>query len=243
MSCLEQALTVMVLHCLLSYEALMNELLLISFAVAHVFRLSTYVPRCRPLLLLPSIFPVIPRCSRPSFLYTWPMNFICLVRTVFIRDLCVFAISSTSWFDRFSVHDILIIHLENQICTASYFFWMLLLIVQLSHPACSVFLFRAWSTDPSAITSADTSCVSNARSLEPFVKGMNVRHLLWKAPRIGTIPLKMTEFSALTCTRLLYVCMPPTMKANGIRFSCVELASFFSWHHNTYRTDLLGGSG
>ena len=64
-SCLKQTLTEMALHPSFSLEVFMYSLLLIS--VAQMFRLSTYVTRCRPLYLLPWIFPIILSCSVPPF--------------------------------------------------------------------------------------------------------------------------------------------------------------------------------
>ena len=81
-----------------------------SLLVTKFFRLSVYFVRFRLLLLVPQIFPLNICFSIPSALFIIYLEiYSCLFLMVLSRDLLYPAISITSWFDFFSVHDILII--------------------------------------------------------------------------------------------------------------------------------------
>ena len=103
----------------LSSVLLMSSLLGDSFLVTKLFRLSVYVMRCIPLLLEPQIFPLSLCFSSPSALFICQKNYSCLFLMVLSRNLLYPAISITSLFDFFSVHDILIILLMYHISAAS----------------------------------------------------------------------------------------------------------------------------
>ena len=103
----------------LSSVLLMSSLLGGSFLVTRLFRLSVYFVRCLLLLLVSQIFPLNICFSSPSALFICPKNFSCLFRMILSRDILYPAISITSSFDVFSVHDILIILLMYRISAAS----------------------------------------------------------------------------------------------------------------------------
>ena len=103
----------------LSSVLLMSSLLGGSFLVTRLFRLSVYFVRCLLLLLVSQIFPLNICFSSPSALFICPKDFSCLFRMVLSRDILYPAISITSSFDVFSVHDILIILLMYRISAAS----------------------------------------------------------------------------------------------------------------------------
>ena len=86
----------------------MSSLLGDYFLAKKLFRLSVYFVRCRPLLLIPQNFSHNIYFSNPSALLLWPTNFSCLFLMVLTWDLSYPAISITSSFHFFSVHDILI---------------------------------------------------------------------------------------------------------------------------------------
>ena len=81
----------------------------IFFLVSKLFRMSVYCVRCLPLLSVPQIFPLCLYAPKTSYLFLM----------VWSRDLLYTVISITSWFDFFSVHDILIILLMCHISAAS----------------------------------------------------------------------------------------------------------------------------
>ena len=83
--CLEQALAIMALHSNLFSVYLMRSLMLPNCS-AHELRLSIKVVLCLPLLHLPSIFPVMNRCSKPFCRQTCLKNVSCLL-IVLINDL------------------------------------------------------------------------------------------------------------------------------------------------------------
>ena len=118
-----QALEIMILHTLLSDVFLMKlVLLLLLFRLVHVFKLVTKVSFCRPLLLSPSILPVIARCSISHFLQVYSINRNCLYLMIFKRYRSMFSSFSVSTFVFFSMHGILSILLINHICVASIVF-------------------------------------------------------------------------------------------------------------------------
>ena len=97
----------------LSSVLLMSSLLGDSFLVTKLFKLSVYFVHCLPLLLVQT-FPLnIIYFSSPSALFIFPKNCSCLFLMVSSRDLLYPAISITSLFDFFSVHDILMILLHG----------------------------------------------------------------------------------------------------------------------------------
>ena len=126
--CLEQTLAIMALHSNLFSVNLMRSLLLPNCS-AHELRLSIKVVLCLPLLHLPSIFPVMDRCSKPLCRQICPKNFSCLFLIVLINDLSRLASLRTDSLDFFSVQDILIILLINHISTAANFLPISLFIV------------------------------------------------------------------------------------------------------------------
>ncbi|KAG1679704.1 hypothetical protein GQR58_012850 [Nymphon striatum] len=132
--CLGQTLAIMVLHSDLFSAILKKLLLLYCFCVVHVFRLPINVVLCLPLLLLPSIFPVMDRYSKSFCLQMCPKNSNCLRLTFLIKDLVTFASFNTESFVLFSVHDIIIILLISHISVATSFLSISLLNVQHSHP-------------------------------------------------------------------------------------------------------------
>ena len=87
-----------------------------------------------PLLLVPQIFPLNICYSSPSALFICPKNCGCPFLMVLSRDLLDLAISITSLFDFFSVHDILIILLMYHISAASGLLSRSFVSVQHSHP-------------------------------------------------------------------------------------------------------------
>ena len=72
----------------------------------HAARLSTICSLCLPLPRLPSIFPVITRCSNPFLLIMWPTNVACCFLILLTNDLVSPASSITSIFVLFAVHGI-----------------------------------------------------------------------------------------------------------------------------------------
>ena len=117
----------------LSLVLLMSSLLGDSFLVTKLFRLSVHFVRCLPLLLVPQIFPLSICFSSPSALFICPKNCSCLLLKVLSRDLLCPAISFTSSFDFFSVHDILIILLMYHISAASSLLSRSFVNIQHSH--------------------------------------------------------------------------------------------------------------
>ena len=73
----------------------------------------------RPLLLFPSIFPVVNKCSSFPYLITWPRNSACLLLTLLISFLVLLTVFRISKLVLFSVHDTLSILLKNHISIAS----------------------------------------------------------------------------------------------------------------------------
>ena len=118
----------------LSSVLLMSLLLRDFFLVTLLFRLSVYFVRCHPLILVPQIFPLNFCFSSPSALFICPKDCSCLFLTVLSRDLLYPAISITSSFYFFSVHDILIILLMYHICAASSLICRSFFNFQHSHP-------------------------------------------------------------------------------------------------------------
>ena len=94
---------------------MMSSLLGDSFLVTKLFRLSVCFVRCLSLFLLPQIFPLKICFSSQSALFICPKNCSCLFLKVLRRDILYAAISITSSFDFFLVHDILIILLRYHI--------------------------------------------------------------------------------------------------------------------------------
>ena len=109
----------MVFHFSLLSALLISSFLGDSFFVTYLFRLSVYFVRCLPLPLVPQIFPHNSCFSIPSALFKCPKNYSCLFLMVLRRDLLYPAISITSSFDFFAVHEILIILLIYHISAAS----------------------------------------------------------------------------------------------------------------------------
>ena len=97
----------------------MSSLLGYSFPVTKLFRLSVYFVRCLPLHLVPHICPLNICFSSPSALFIYPKNCSCLFLMILSRDFLYPAISITSSFDFFSVHDFLIILLMYEVSAAS----------------------------------------------------------------------------------------------------------------------------
>ena len=102
----------------LSSVLLISSLLGDSFLVRKLFRLSVYFVRYLPLLLVPQIFPLNIYFSSSSALFICPKN-CSIFLMVLSRDLLFPAISITSSFYFFSVHDILIFLLMYYISAAS----------------------------------------------------------------------------------------------------------------------------
>ena len=125
---------IMALQPSLSTVLPMSSLLGDYFLVTKLFRLSVYFVRCLPLLLIPQIFPLNICFSSPSALFICPKKCSCLFLMVLRRDLLYPAISITSSFDFFSVHDILIILLMYHISAASSLLSRSFVNVQHSHP-------------------------------------------------------------------------------------------------------------
>ena len=129
-----QTSAIMAFQTSLSSVLLMSSLLGDYFLVTKLFRLSVHFVRCLPLLLVPQIFPLNICFSSPSDLFICPKNCSCLFLMVLSRDLLYPAISITSSFDFFSVHDILIILLMYHISAASSLPSRSFVNVQHSHP-------------------------------------------------------------------------------------------------------------
>ena len=102
----------------LSSFPLMSSLLGDFSLVTKLFRLSVHFVSCLPLLLVPQIFPLNICVSSPSALFICPQNCSCLFLMVLRRNLLYPAISITSWFGFFAIHDILIILLMYHISAA-----------------------------------------------------------------------------------------------------------------------------
>ena len=96
--------------------------------------LSISMCLCLPRALLPSIFPVMLRCSILCFLVTCPKNFNCLLLISLSSVLPVFACCSTSMFVFLAVHGILSILRNTHISIASILSLAPLPKVQVSHP-------------------------------------------------------------------------------------------------------------
>ena len=74
---------------------------------SHTVILSSIFSLCLPLLLCPSIFPVVTICSNSFLLITCPKNTACLFLASLTNDLIVPAFSSTSSFLILSTYEIL----------------------------------------------------------------------------------------------------------------------------------------
>ena len=85
----------------------------------NICRLSIQSVLFLPQLLLPTIFPVKARFSRPSLRVMWPMNFNCLIKISLIIFLCTPASFRTSSLLTLSVQRIFIILLKNHISQLS----------------------------------------------------------------------------------------------------------------------------
>ena len=97
------------------------------------------IPSCifilwRPLLIFPSIFPVVNKCSSFPFLITWPRNSACLLLTLLISFFVLLAVFRISKLVLFSVHDTLSILLKNHISIASMDVNVCFVIDHDSHP-------------------------------------------------------------------------------------------------------------
>ena len=99
----------------MAFQSSLSSVLLMSssldefFFITKLFKLSMYFMRCFTLLLKPQIFPLNVCFSCSLAMGICPNNFSCLFLLVLSRDLLYPAISITSSFDFFSVHDILIL--------------------------------------------------------------------------------------------------------------------------------------
>ena len=118
----------------LSSDLLMSSSSGDPFLVTKLFRLSVYLMHCLSLLLVPQIFLLNICFYSPSALFICPKSYSCLFLMVLSRDLLYPAISITSPFDIFSVHDILIILLMHHISAASSLLSWSFVSVQHSHP-------------------------------------------------------------------------------------------------------------
>ena len=117
----------------LSSVVLMSSLLRDSFCSVIIQAVSVF-GRCLPLLLVPHIFPLNICFSSPHALFICPKSCSCLLLMVLSRDLLYQAISITSSFDFFPVHDILIILLMFHISAPSSLLSRSSVNVQHSHP-------------------------------------------------------------------------------------------------------------
>ena len=129
-----QTSAIMAFQSSLSSVLLMSSLLGDSFFVSKLFRQSAYFLRCLPLLLVPLNLPT----QYLLFYYIssvyMPKNCSGLFLMVLSRDRLNPAISITSSFDFFSVHDILIILLMYHISAASSLLSRSFVSVRHSHP-------------------------------------------------------------------------------------------------------------
>ena len=89
---------------------------------------------CLPLSLFPSTFPVTTWYSMPLFLSTCPKKLRCLFAMCFISCLSVWALLNTFSFVTFFDQEIIIILRKNHISAASSCFFIISLIVHVSHP-------------------------------------------------------------------------------------------------------------
>ena len=94
--------------------------------------------RLHPLLLFPSIFPVVNKCSSFPFLITWPRHSACLLLMLFISFLVLLAVFRISKLVLFSVHDTLSTLLKNHISIASMDVDVCFVIDHASHPYSSM---------------------------------------------------------------------------------------------------------
>jgi len=74
-----------------------------SYSTSFLFSQSIIVALCLTRVLVPSILPSKTVRRRDSLLNTWPNQFFCLCRMVFIKLLFSSTMSKTSWLDRWSV--------------------------------------------------------------------------------------------------------------------------------------------
>ena len=110
-----QTSAIMAFQLSLSPVLLMSSLLGDSFPVTKLFRLSVYFVCCLPLLLVPQIFPFSICFSSPTALFICQTNCTCLFLVVLSTGLLYPAISITSSFDFFSVHDTMYSHYPSDV--------------------------------------------------------------------------------------------------------------------------------
>ena len=104
-----QTSAIMAFQFSLSSVLMMSSLSGDSFFVTKLFRLSAYIERCLPLILVTQISPLYICFSSPPALFICQKNCSCLFLAVLSRDLRYSTIFITSSFDFFSVHNILIV--------------------------------------------------------------------------------------------------------------------------------------
>jgi len=92
-----------------------------SHSMSLLFIQSVVVALCLPRVLVPSILPSKTVHRMDSLLNTWPNQFFCLCRMVFIKLLFSSTMSKTSWLDRCSVQLIFInlLQIHNAQCHPS----------------------------------------------------------------------------------------------------------------------------
>ena len=109
-------------HCLAVYH--------LQLSISPSSNLASLI--CHPLALFPAISASKIFLSMPPPLNSCPIN--CLLLIVVKSSLSAPTLSKTTSFTSFSVHDILIIFLQNYISAASSFFSIFLLNIHDSHP-------------------------------------------------------------------------------------------------------------
>ena len=129
-----QTSAIMAIQSFLSSVLLGSSLLGDSVLVTQLFRMSVYFLCCLPLLLVPQIFSLNVCLSSPSALFICPQTCSCLFRMILSRDLLYPAISITSSFEFFSVHDILLLLLMYHTSAASSLLSRSLVSAQHLHP-------------------------------------------------------------------------------------------------------------